>query len=104
MCTLSTVNADNSCCIRAIFVPRRRLLFTTVDKARVFSYAPNTYSIRPRPSPAVVTPLFAKAVEQARAELAAKPAAKPFSNPQQVRDPEQLTTGFHLRALGSYAR
>lgn len=37
------------------------------------------------PSPAaVVTPLFSKAVSTARAEAASKPAAKPFSNPQQI--------------------
>ena len=34
--------------------------------------------------PAVVSPLFSKAVATARAEAASKPAAKPFSNPQQI--------------------
>lgn len=32
----------------------------------------------------VVAPLFASAVAKARAELASKPAAKPFTNPQQI--------------------
>lgn len=36
------------------------------------------------PAEDVVAPLFASAVAKARAELASKPAAKPFTSPQQI--------------------